>query len=165
MKNSEVQTLGELRMHDTNWWAGLLVVCVYLWSPASSTRRVWHGLATVVDTQHAGVETCRSLWLPGPQRYTDREEQVTVSPMWLGILAFSLVFTAYLSNAVVSGKSPFYFSSSCVVLKPLLSLIGCLVACSVRISVDTHADQNNYCNLAAHACRGLNIVYGHCHIP
>ena len=30
----------------------------------------------------------------------------------LCILAFSLVFTAYLFNAVVSGKSPFYFSGS-----------------------------------------------------
>jgi hypothetical protein len=30
----------------------------------------------------------------------------------LCILAFSFVFTAYLSNAVVSGKSPFYFSGS-----------------------------------------------------
>ena len=38
---TEVQTLGELHMHNTpNWWDGLLV-CVYSWSPA----RVAHGEA------------------------------------------------------------------------------------------------------------------------
>ena len=37
------------------------------------------------------------------------------------------------SNRVVSGKSPLVFQAH-VVLKPLVSLIGRLVACSVRIS-------------------------------
>ena len=45
--------------------------------------------------------------------YTERVDQVAVSPVRLCILPFSLVFTAYLSKAVVSGKSPFYFSGSC----------------------------------------------------
>ena len=58
-------------------------------------------------------------------------------PVRLCILAFSLVFTAYLSNAVVSGKSPLNFlGSRSVVLK--VPLIGRLVAFSARISVDTH---------------------------
>ena len=106
MKSTKVQTLGELRMHYTaNWWAGLLVVFVYSWSPASSAWRVWHGLATVVDS------ICRLLWFPEPARYTERVDQVAVSPVRLCILAFSLVFTAYLSNAVVSGKSPFFSGS------------------------------------------------------
>ena len=39
----------------------------------------------------------------------ERADQVAVSPV---LLAFSLVFTAYLSNAVVSGKSPNNFSGS-----------------------------------------------------
>ena len=67
-------------------------------------------------------------------------------------MAFSLVFTAYLSNAVVSGKSPFFFQAR-IVLKPLVSLIGRLVACSARISVDTHT-QTDTVTLAAHARRG-----------
>ena len=71
-----------------------------------------------------------------PQGTQERADQVAVSPVRLCILAFSLVFTAYLSNAVVSGKTPFYFQAG-VVLKPLLSLIGRLVPCSARISVDT----------------------------
>ena len=47
-----------------------------------------------------------------------------------------------------------------VVLKPLVSLIGHLVACSARISVDTHTHthtrrQTDKPTLAAHARRGL----------
>ena len=59
---------------------------------------------------------------------------------------------AYLSNAVVSGKSPFIFQAR-VVLKPLLSLIGRLVAC---ISVNTHTDKPTTVTLAAH--RGLITI-------
>ena len=59
MKSTEAQTLGELRMRDTaNWWAGLFV-CVYSWSPASSSRRVWHGLATVVDSMRESIHAIR----------------------------------------------------------------------------------------------------------
>ena len=81
-----------------------------------------------------------------------RADQVAVSPVRLCILAFSLVFTAYLSNAVVSGKSGLFSFKARIVLKPLVSLIGCLVACSARISVDTHTHtdrqtdrQTDYC--------------------
>ena len=38
---------------------------------------------------------------------------VEISQCSLCILAFSLVFTPYLSNAVVSAKSPHYFSCPC----------------------------------------------------
>ena len=58
------------------------------------------------------------LSLPG--LYTEQEDQVAVNMQ----LAFSVVFTAYLSNAVISGKSP----NARIVLKPLASLIGRLVA-------------------------------------
>ena len=47
-----------------------------------------------------------------PPRYTEQVDQAAVSPVRLCILAFSLVFTAYLTNAVVKGKSAFYFSGS-----------------------------------------------------
>ena len=43
---------------------------------------------------------------------------VKVSWCDYALLAFSLVFMAYLSNAVVSGKSPFFFLAR-IVLKPL----------------------------------------------
>ena len=87
--------------------------------------------------------------LPEPPRYTERADQVVVSPVLLCILAFSLGFTAYLSNAVVSGNSPFTFQAG-VVLKPLVSLMGHLVACSARISVGTHrqTDSNPRCACA-----------------
>ena len=83
-----------------------------------------------------------------------------VSQCSLCILAFSLVFTPYLSNAVVSAKSPHYFLAL-VALKLLVSLISRLVACSARIVVDrhTHADRQTHrrttVTLAAHARRGL----------
>ena len=64
---------------------------------------------------------------------------VEVSQCSLCILAFSLVFTPYLSNAVISAKSPHYFLTL-VALKLLVSLISCLVACSARIVVDKQAD-------------------------
>ena len=47
-------------------------------------------------------------------------------------MGFSLVFTSYLSNAVVSAKSPRYFHSL-VALKRLVSLISRLVASGARI--------------------------------
>ena len=53
---------------------------------------------------------------------------------------------------------PFSFQAR-VVLKPLISLIGRLVACSARINVDTQAgrqtDKPTTVSLAAHARRGL----------
>ena len=66
MKSTKVQTLGELRMHDTaNWWAGLFV-CVYSWSHGLLlvARRVWHWLATVVDSMQ---ELIHDICWPSPQ--------------------------------------------------------------------------------------------------
>ena len=51
-------------------------VCIYSWSPASSSLRVWHRLGTLVDT-HSGVDTCPSLWVH--PRYTERADEVAVS--------------------------------------------------------------------------------------
>ena len=68
MKSTKVQTLGELRMRGTaNWWAGLFVVCVYSWS---SWRRVWHGLATVVDSMRESINArrCDFLCLRGTEQ-------------------------------------------------------------------------------------------------
>ena len=53
---------------------------------------------------------------------------------------------AYVSNAVRFRKITVFFQAQ-VVLKQLVSLIGCLVACSARTSVDTHTHrQTNYSN-------------------
>ena len=55
---------------------------------------------------------------------------------------------------------PFFLAR--VVLKPLVLLIGRLVACSSRISVDRQAhretDKPTTVTLAAHACRGVIII-------
>ena len=64
------------------------------------------------------------------------------------------VFTAYFSNAVVLGKSPFIFLAR-VVLKALVSLIGHLKACSARIRVDAQIDKQTTVTLTVHALRGL----------
>ena len=51
----------------------------------------------------------------------------------------------------------FYFQAL-IVLKPLVSLIAHLVACSARIAGDTQTHtQTKYCNPRWHACRGLTI--------
>ena len=71
---------------------------------------------------------------------TTSHTQVEVSQCSLCILAFSLVFTPYLSDAVVLVKSPHYFHAL-VALKMLVSLISRLVACSPRIVVDKQTDR------------------------
>ena len=89
MKSTEVQTLGELCMRDTaNWWAGLFILVV------SRLRRVWHGLATVVDTTLESILAIRCDFL-SPQG-TQSAEQVAVSPVRL---AFSLVYLSHLIHA------------------------------------------------------------------
>ena len=54
-----MQTLDELRMRGTaNGLAGLgWAIGVYSWYPASSSRRVWHGLATVVQCMWESIHT------------------------------------------------------------------------------------------------------------
>ena len=49
--------------------------------------------------------------VPGEQLLGGTNFRVT-SPVLICIVALPLVFTAYLSNAVVSGKLPFYFSGA-----------------------------------------------------
>ena len=71
---------------------------------------------------------------------------------------------ATLSNAVVSGKSPFYIVQAPVVLKPLVSLIGRLVACSKRRHTHRHTDKPTTVTLAAHVRRGL-LTLKYTHFP
>ena len=73
------------------------------WS-LTSLLRVGHRVAT----QHAGVDALRyNFWrLQGTQSCRGK-------PVLICILALSLVFTPYLSNAVVSAKSPHCFSCPC----------------------------------------------------
>ena len=65
------------------------------------------------------------------------------------------LFSRHISrNAVVSGKSPFYFSGSHS-SEAMVSLIDHLVACSTRISVDRQTDKPSTETLAAHAHAGV----------
>ena len=97
MRSTEVQTLGNCAC-VTPLIDGLVQEQAYIRClHASSSRRVRHGLASYGSRQHAGVNT---LWLLEPARYAERARY------------HSFVFTAYLSNAVVSGKSPFPISVS-----------------------------------------------------
>ena len=118
-------------------------------------------------------------------RCAERVNLVEVSQCSFCILAFSLVFTPYLSNAVVSAKLPHYFLAL-VALKLLVSFISRLVACSARIVADKQTNNsrtqtNRQTNmqthrqstvtLAAHARRGLKMsleaecsMYGMIHV-
>ena len=79
-----------------------------------------------------------------------------VSQCSLCILAFSLVFTPYLSNTAVSAKSPHYFLTL-VALKLLVSLIGRLIACSAnsRRQTNKQTHRTTTVTLTAHARQGL----------
>ena len=71
------------------------------------------------------------------------------------------LFTPYLSNAVVSAKSPHFFLAL-VALKLLVSLISRLVACSAGIVADKQTHRTTTVTLAAHARRGLKSQVQSC---
>ena len=80
----------------------------------------------------------------------------------LCIVAFSLVFTPYLLNAVVSGIH------ALVALKPLVSRIDRLVAFSARISINRQTDKRTdrrtdgltkYCNPRCACAPSVKILY------
>ena len=77
------------------------------WS-LTSLLRVGHRVATLLDSTRESILALRyNFWrLPGTQSCRGK-------PVLICILALSLVFTPYLSNAVVSAKSPHYFSCPC----------------------------------------------------
>ena len=94
-----------LRMRGTvNWWAG----CFFTDSWSTSLLRVGHRVATLLDSTRESILALRyNFWrLQGTQGYRGK-------PVLICILALLLVFTPYLSNAVVSAKSPHYFSCPC----------------------------------------------------
>ena len=66
-----------------------------------------HRIATLVDSMRESIHAFRCDFICLQISYTERVEQVAVSQ--LDLLAFSLVFTPYLSNAVVSGNDIFLF--------------------------------------------------------
>ena len=78
-----MQTLGELRIvcGTTNWWAGLWV-CIY-------SRRVLHGVATVVDSIRVSIHALRCEFLCLESKQTRSR---CCKPVLISMLAFSLVF-------------------------------------------------------------------------
>ena len=122
MKNTEVQTPGELRMRNTaNWGAGLFV-CVNSWSPASSSRRVRHWLVTVVDSMRESIHTICCDFL-SPQGTQERARSQC---------------TCF--HSILSQKNrPFVFQAR---------VDRRLVANSARISVDTDRQGNPRCACA-----------------
>ena len=75
---------------------------------------------------------------------TGQGEAVLVS-----ILAFSLVFHTRIH------ENRHFRNQAGVALNPLVSLFGCLVARSARISVERHTHRPSIITLVAHARRGL----------
>ena len=127
---------------------GGLVCFTDSWS-LTSLLRVGHRVATLLDsTRESILALCYNFWrLQGTQSCRGK-------PVLICILALSLVFTPYLSNAVVSAKSPHYFHAL-VVLKLLVSR---LVACSARIVVDRQTDthrRNPRCACAPRVNEGM----------
>ena len=53
----------------------------------------------------------------------------------------------------------------CVVLNLLVSLTGCLVACSARLAADRHTHRQSTVTLAVHAHQGLNKAKCFCWTP
>ena len=143
MKSTEMQTLGALCMHGTaNWWAGrwLCITCAV--STLVTRRESEHRLAT--SRYHAGVDTHPLLLLLVPPRYTERTDLVAVS-QWDNAYWLFRLFSLHISwTQSFQGKHHF---QALVVLKPLVSPIGHLVACSAWIAGDkqTHT-QTKYCN-------------------
>ena len=140
-----------LRMRGTvYWWAGWSILLVVSYR---SLLRVGHRVATLLDSTRESIFALRyNFWrLQGTQSCRGK-------PVLICILALSLVFTPYFSNAVVSAKSPHCFHAL-VALKLLVSLISRLVACSARIVVDRQTDRQTHrpttVTLAAHGRRGL----------
>ena len=95
---------------------------------------------TCLSCVYVCVCVCVSTTILGLQATMRPTHDHVASLCSLCILAFSLVFTPYLSNAVVSAKSPHYFLAV-VALKLLVSLISRLVACSARIVADKQTDR------------------------
>ena len=95
-----------LRMRGTvNWWAGWSILLVVSYR---SLLRVGRRVATLLDSTRESILALRyNFWrLQGTQSCRGK-------PVLICILALSLDFTPYLSNAVVSAKSPHSFSCPC----------------------------------------------------
>ena len=94
------------RMRGTvNWWAGWSILLAVSYR---SLLRVGHRVATLLDSTRESILALRyNFWrLQGTQSCRGK-------PVLICILALSLVFTPYLSNAVISAKSPHFFSCPC----------------------------------------------------
>ena len=122
-----------------------------------SLLRVGHRVATLLDSTWESIIALRyNFWrLQGTQSCRGK-------PVLICILDLSLVFTPYLSNAVVSAKRHIH---ALVALKLLVLLISRLVACSARIVVDRQTNTpTNYCNPRCACAPRVNYSPGARHV-
>ena len=117
------------------------------WS-LTSLLRVGHRVATLLDSTRESILALRyNFWrLQGTQSCRGK-------PVLICILALSLVFTPYLSNAVVSAKSPHYFSCPCST-----EAVGIAHKPPRCENSRRQTDRQTDVTLAAHARRGLIII-------
>ena len=150
MKSTKVQTLGEMRMRGTaNWWVWLL--CVYSRSLAGSSRRVWHGLATVVDSKREGVDTRPSLSLLVPSRCTEQADPVACANLHIG---FFTCFSRpnFWTRHFYDNRH--FINKASVALNRLVSLFYLFCERGNRRT------EPSTVTLAAHARRGLKLRMG-----
>ena len=145
MKSTKVQNLGELCMRGTaNWWAGLLV-CIYSCSPASSLWRVWHGLATAVDSMRESIHALRCDFL----RLRDKQRERTGrgKPVLISIIGLLTWFSCHNSRTQYFNENRHFKNEASVALNLLVSLFGRFVACGSRNRGNRQTDtQTKYCN-------------------
>ena len=106
---------------------GLGFICLYSWYPASSSRRVWHGLATVVDSMRESIHAlrCDFLCLQDTQSERTRWRYACANLHISSLTCFS--------RHNFRTQHFYYFKNKAsATLNPLVSLFGRLVARSGR---------------------------------
>ena len=139
-----------LRMRGTaNWWVRLKSMRLLVFSTLVARGEFDMGqLATLVGSMRVSIQALTS-WAPKVHRASGS------GCAKLSAIVHICFFACYHGMSLKCSRfRKITFLQAHVVLKPLVSLIGRLVACSARISVDTQT-QTHTLTLAAHACRGL----------
>ena len=98
-------------------------------------ERVRHGLATVVDSMRESIHAIRCDCMSKVHR-ASRSGRGKPCAIWL----FRL-FSVHISRTKSFQENRLIIFQAPIVRNPLVSLMGRLVACSARISVDTQTDR------------------------